>query len=50
MSHIGDPIHNFREFNTTHSDTYTFKEPTRVLDIKAGRLQKSSVPIGTMTQ
>jgi len=49
-SHIGDPIRNFREFKTTHGDTYTSKEQTRVINIDAGRLQKSSLPIGTLCQ
>ena len=48
QSHIGDPIQGLREFSTTHSDTYTPKETPHLMNIDTGRLQKSSIPIGTL--
>ena len=47
-SHIGHPIKNLREFTTTNRDTYTKKKIQRIQDTNTGRLQKSSVPIGTL--
>ena len=47
-SHIGHPVKNLREFTTTNRDTYTKKKIQRIQDINTGRLQKSSVPIGTL--
>lgn len=48
MSHILPPISNVRFFSTTHNDTFTPKR-TDKYTYDAGRLQKSSVPLGTMT-
>ena len=48
QSHIGDPIKGFREFSTTHSDTYTTKEFAHPVNMDLFRLQKSSIPIGTL--
>ncbi|XP_052793104.1 testis-expressed protein 45-like [Mya arenaria] len=47
MSHILPPISNLRNFNTTHNDTFYPKSSERY-SYDAGRLQKSSVPLGTM--
>lgn len=47
-SHIGDPIRDFRQFETTSQDTYTPKPECRQKNIDVGRLQRSNVPLGTM--
>ena len=36
------------EYSTTHKSTYTPKENSRERVNETGKLQKSSVPIGTM--
>ena len=46
-SHIEEPVEGLHLFDTTHGDTFTPKQPARVT-IDTGRLQRSSVPIGTM--
>jgi len=48
QSHIGVPIHGLKSFSTTHSDTFTLKSIPRPKNIDVGRLQKSSIPIGTL--
>lgn len=48
QSHIDHPIKGLREFSTTHSDTYTPKEVINPINMHTGRLQKSSIPIGTL--
>jgi len=48
-SHIGTPMKNFREFRTTNRETYTPKTSVFHENIDTGRLQKSSVPIGTLS-
>jgi len=47
-SHIGYPIKDLREFSTTHSDMYTPKKVINPINTHMGRLQKSSIPIGTL--
>lgn len=47
-SHILPPISKTGYFNTTHNDTFTPKR-TEKHSYDAGRLQKSSVPLGTLT-
>lgn len=47
-SHIFPPINSMRYFSTTHNDTFMPKSSEK-LTYDAGRLQKSSVPLGTMT-
>ncbi|KAL3867036.1 hypothetical protein ACJMK2_044273 [Sinanodonta woodiana] len=46
-SHLFPPKSDNMAFSTTHQDTYTAKRGEPVI-YDAGRLQKSSVPIGTM--
>ncbi|KAH3837428.1 testis-expressed protein 45-like [Dreissena polymorpha] len=46
-SHILPPISNLRNFSTTHNDTFYPKNAERY-SYDAGRLQKSSVPLGTL--
>ncbi|KAL4227714.1 hypothetical protein ACF0H5_013149 [Mactra antiquata] len=46
-SHILPPINDSQFFTTTHNDTFTPKKAERY-SYDAGRLQKSSVPLGTM--
>lgn len=48
-SHILPPIRDVRFFSTTHGDTFTPKTAVKP-SYDAGRLQKSSVPLGTMQQ
>lgn len=48
-SHIFPPIKDKRFFSTTHNDTFQPKMAMRPL-YDSGRLQKSSVPLGTMQQ
>eukprot|EP00794_Sanderia_malayensis_P009775 gene9775-10774_t len=45
---IKDP--SFQEFTTTHKETFTPKETSRVRILQLGKLQKSSVPLGTLSQ
>jgi hypothetical protein len=47
-SNITPPLHGNREFGTTHLTSYTAKRVDR-FQYDSGRLQRSSVPLGTMT-
>ncbi|XP_022100861.1 uncharacterized protein LOC110984724 [Acanthaster planci] len=47
-SNITPPLHADREFNTTHLTSYTAKRVDRY-QYDSGKLQRSSVPLGTMT-
>jgi len=47
MSHILPPLSGPQKHSTTHQVTFTPKEADRY-SYDAGRLQKSSVPIGTL--
>lgn len=46
-SHIQPPIPGEREFSTTHQRTYTPKKTSR-RSVDSGRLQRSSIPLGTL--
>lgn len=48
-SHIMPPLRNSGFFTTTHNDTFTPKRADKY-SYDAGRLQKSSVPLGTMAK
>ncbi|XP_066931410.1 uncharacterized protein [Clytia hemisphaerica] len=48
-SHIVEPLKGFSEFKTTHNRFFTPKKITPHPPLSIGFLQKSSVPIGTMT-
>ncbi|XP_071794425.1 stabilizer of axonemal microtubules 5-like [Asterias amurensis] len=47
-SNITPPLHGNREFTTTHLSSYTAKKVNRY-QYDSGKLQRSSVPLGTMT-
>ncbi|XP_071952850.1 stabilizer of axonemal microtubules 5-like [Antedon mediterranea] len=47
-SHIDPPLGGERSFNTTHLTSYTAKTAQRY-QYDSGRLQRSSLPLGTMT-
>ncbi|XP_033107008.1 uncharacterized protein LOC117108925 isoform X2 [Anneissia japonica] len=47
-SHIDPPLGGERNFNTTHLTAYTAKKAERY-QYDSGKLQKSSLPLGTMT-
>ncbi|XP_038072133.1 testis-expressed protein 45-like [Patiria miniata] len=47
-SNITPPLHGDREFNTTHLTSYTAKRVDRY-QYDSGKLQRSTVPLGTMT-
>ena len=49
-SYICDPIRGLREFCTTHRESYTPKEISSPMYFEKGRLQKSSIPIGSLWQ
>ena len=46
-SHIGAPLGGTRQFSTEHLDQYTAKRTAR-FPIDSGRLQRSTVPLGTL--
>lgn len=47
-SHIKAPLGKQMEFSTEHLDQFTDKDGKGRLQVDAGRLQKSSVPLGTL--